>query len=150
MRKHKRQNKPTPHPVALAVFKNNLQRDATLLGLHCLSADHKSEQRKLLADLARIISLGVEIAKKSPKDANNAEGLHQCLHEIILMANSGCEWDTEWAVQMHTAVVVSNELIVEFPAIAYGIFPGACQLADEIFYGHDVSDSIHPYVPSPS
>ena len=150
MRKHKRQSKPTPHPVALAVFKNNLQRDAVTLGLHCFTADHKSEQRKLLADLARIISIGVEIAKKSPKDALNAEGLHQCLHEIILMANGGCEWDAEWAAQMHTAIEVSNELIVEFPAIAYGVFPGACQLADEIFYGHDVSDSIHPYVPSPS
>ncbi len=116
------------------------------MGITCLSAEHGSQQRRLLARLAYLIGLGAEVAAAYPVEGDNRAGLHQALTEVVRMACDGCTWDASWAAQLQLALEVSSELMLEHPQHAMLAQPSARGLCDDITAGRVRADSVAPFV----
>ena len=114
-----------------------------MMGAKMALTDHGSQQRETLADLARILALGVEIAARTK--APNKDGLHQCVHEVTRMAQDGGRWDSEWAHQLHTGLEVAAELLADHTDLAIYFMPAASRFSDDILHGRDMAGAIVPF-----
>ena len=117
-----------------------------VLGECCLQAPHESEQRELLASLAFMIGVGAEVAAVIPVLGDNRAGLHQALEEVVRMACDGCKWSAPWAAQLHLALEISAEVMMDDTILAMRVIPGAKDLAEDIMAGRIRPDAIAPLV----
>ena len=149
----KKRSKYRPHtrawlekanPVGRAVAMKNLHEDLLDLGITCLSAEHGSQQRCLLARLAYLIGLGAEVAAAYPVEGDNRAGLHQALTEIVRMACNGCTWDASWAAQLQLAADISSDLMLQHQQHAMRAEPAVKGLANRITAGCMRADQVAP------
>ena len=136
-------------PVARAIAKSELQAlqaQMALIGESCLQVAHESEQRELLASLAFMIGVGAEVAAVIPVLGDNRAGLHQALEEVVRMACDGCKWSAPWAAQLHLALEISAEVMMDDTILAMRVIPGAKDLAEDIMTGRIRPDAIAPLV----
>lgn len=136
-------------PVARAIAKSELQAlqaQMALIGESCLQVAHESEQRELLASLAFMIGVGAEVAAVIPVLGDNRAGLHQALEEVVRMACDGCKWSAPWAAQLHLALEISAEVMMDDTILAMRVIPGAKDLAEDIMAGRIRPDAIAPLV----
>lgn len=134
-------------PVARAIAKRELQAlhaQMAAIGDRCLQVAHESEQRELLASLAFMIGVGAEVAAVVPVLGDNRAGLHQALEEVVRMACDGCRWRGPWAAQLHLAMEVSAEVMMDDTVLAMRVIPGARALAADISTGRIKPDAIAP------
>lgn len=134
-------------PVARAIAKRELlalHAQMAEIGERCLQVGHESEQRELLAGLAFMIGVGAEVAAVVPVLGDNRAGLHQALEEVVRMACNGCRWNASWAAQLHLAMEVSAEVMMDDTALAMRVIPGARALAADITAGRIRPDTIAP------
>ena len=136
-------------PVARAIARSELQAlqaQMALIGESCLQVAHESEQRELLASLAFMIGVGAEVAAVIPVLGDNRAGLHQALEEVVRMACDGCKWSAPWAAQLHLALEISAEVMMDDTILAMRVIPGAKDLAEDIMAGRIRPDAIAPLV----
>ena len=136
-------------PVARAIAKRELQAlhaQMAAVGDRCLQVAHESEQRELLASLAFMIGVGAEVAAVIPVLGDNRAGLHQALEEVVRMACDGCKWSAPWAAQLHLALEISAEVMMDDVILAMRVIPGAKDLAEDIMAGRIRPDAIAPLV----
>ena len=136
-------------PVARAIAKRELQAlhaQMAAVGDRCLQVAHESEQRELLASLAFMIGVGAEVAAVIPVLGDNRAGLHQALEEVVRMACDGCKWSAPWAEQLHLAMEVAAEVMMDDVILAMRVIPGAKDLAEDIMAGRIRPDAIAPLV----
>ena len=136
-------------PVARAIAKRELmalQAQMAEMGSRCLQVAHESEQRELLASLAFMIGVGAEVAAVIPVLGDNRAGLHQALEEVVRMACDGCKWSAPWAAQLHLALEISAEVMMDDTILAMRVIPGAKDLAEDIMAGRIRPDAIAPLV----
>ena len=136
-------------PVARAIARSELhalQAHMAVMGECCLQAPHESEQRELLASLAFMIGVGAEVAAVIPVLGDNRAGLHQALEEVVRMACDGCKWSAPWAAQLHLALEISAEVMMDDTILAMRVIPGAKDLAEDIMAGRIRPDAIAPLV----
>ncbi len=136
-------------PVARAIAKRELQAlhaQMAAVGDRCLQVAHESEQRELLASLAFMIGVGAEVAAVIPVLGDNRAGLHQALEEVVRMACDGCKWSAPWAAQLHLAMEVAAEVMMDDVILATRVIPGAKDLAEDIMAGRIRPDAIAPLV----
>ena len=136
-------------PVARAIAKRELQAlhaQMAAVGDRCLQVAHESEQRELLASLAFMIGVGAEVAAVIPVLGDNRAGLHQALEEVVRMACDGCKWSAPWAAQLHLALEISAEVMMDDTILAMRVIPGAKDLAEDIMTGRIRPDAIAPLV----
>ena len=136
-------------PVARAIARSELhalQAHMAVMGECCLQAPHESEQRELLASLAFMIGVGAEVAAVIPVLGDNRAGLHQALEEVVRMACDGCKWSAPWAAQLHLALEISAEVMMDDTILAMRVIPGAKDLAEDIMTGRIRPDAIAPLV----
>ena len=136
-------------PVARAIAKRELQAlhaQMAAVGDRCLQVAHESEQRELLASLAFMIGVGAEVAAVIPVLGDNRAGLHQALEEVVRMACDGCKWSAPWAAQLHLALEISAEVMMDDTILAMRVIPGAKDLAEDIMAGRIRPDAIAPLV----
>ena len=136
-------------PVARAIARSELhalQAHMAVMGERCLQAPHESEQRELLASLAFMIGVGAEVAAVIPVLGDNRAGLHQALEEVVRMACDGCKWSAPWAAQLHLAMEVAAEVMMDDVILAMRVIPGAKDLAEDIMTGRIRPDAIAPLV----
>lgn len=134
-------------PVARAIARRELealQAHMATLAATCLQVPHESEQRDLLAGLAFMIGIGAEVAQVVPVLGDNRPGLHQALQEVVRMACDGCRWCAPWAAQLHLAMEVSAEVMLDDPIWAMKVIPGARRLAADIMAGHVRPEDVAP------
>lgn len=137
-------------PVARAIAKRELQElqsQMAVIGAKCLQVAHESEQRELLASLACMIGVGAEVAAVAavvPVLGDNRAGLHQALEEVVRMACNGCRWNASWGAQLHLAMEVSAEVMMDDTVLAMSVIPGARALAKDITAGRIRPDTIAP------
>lgn len=137
------------NPVARAIAKRELmalQAQMAEMGSRCLQVAHESEQRELLASLAFMIGVGAEVAAVIPVLGDNRAGLHQALEEVVRMACDGCKWSAPWAAQLHLALEISAEVMMDDTILAMRVIPGAKDLAEDIMAGRIRPDAIAPLV----
>ena len=135
-------------PVARAIAKREIQelhRQVQEVALVCLAVEHGTEQRELLANLAFMIGIGAEVAAVVPVQGDNRAGLHQSLAEVLRMACDGGRWDESWAAQLHIALEVSAELMMDNTHHAALVLPGARELAADVRAGRIRPDAIVPF-----
>ena len=135
-------------PVARAIAKREIQelhRQVQEVALVCLAVEHGTEQRELLANLAFMIGIGAEVAAVATVQGDNRAGLHQSLAEVLRMACDGGRWDESWAAQLHIALDVSAELMMENTHHAALVLPGARELAADVKAGRIRPDAIVPF-----
>lgn len=123
-----------------------LRQDMLDIGIKCLTVEHGSEQRALLARLAFMLGVGAEVAAVAKVLGDNRAGLHQSLAEVVRMACDGCRWDDAWAAQLQLALEVSAEVMLDNTQWAMLVLPGARALADDISAGRIRPDAIEPLV----
>lgn len=134
-------------PVARAIARRELQvLQAHMTGVadQCLQAPHGSEQRDLIAGLALMIGIGAEVALHVPVLGDNRAGLHQALQEVVRMACDGCCWSAPWAAQLHLAMEVSAEVMMDDTIMAMRVLPGARGLAADILAGRVRPEDVAP------
>ena len=135
-------------PVARAIAKREIQelhRQVQEVALVCLAVEHGTEQRELLASLAFMIGIGAEVAAVVTVQGDNRAGLHQSLAEVLRMACDGGRWDESWAAQLHLALEVSAELMMDNTHHAALVLPGARGLAADVKAGRIRPDAIVPF-----
>ena len=135
-------------PVARAIAKREIQelhRQVQEVALVCLAVEHGTEQRELLANLAFMIGIGAEVAAVVPVQGDNRAGLHQSLAEVLRMACDGGRWDESWAAQLHVALELSAELMMDNTHHAALVLPGARELAADVKAGRIRPDAIVPF-----
>ena len=135
-------------PVARAIAKREIQelhRQVQEVALVCLAVEHGTEQRELLANLAFMIGIGAEVAAVVPVQGDNRAGLHQSLAEVLRMACDGGRWDESWAAQLHVALELSAELMMDNTHHAALVLPGARELAADVKAGRIWPDAIVPF-----
>ena len=135
-------------PVARAIAKREIQelhRQVQEVALVCLAVEHGTEQRELLASLAFMIGIGAEVAAVASVQGDNRAGLHQSLAEVLRMACDGGRWDESWAAQLHIALEVSAELMMDNTHHAALVLPGARELAADVRAGRIRPDAIVPF-----
>ena len=135
-------------PVARAIAKREIQelhRQVQEVALVCLAVEHGTEQRELLANLAFMIGIGAEVAAAVPVQGDNRAGLHQSLAEVLRMACDGGRWDESWAAQLHVALELSAELMMDNTHHAALVLPGARELAADVKAGRIWPDAIVPF-----
>ena len=135
-------------PVARAIAKREIQelhRQVQEVALVCLAVEHGTEQRELLANLAFMLGIGAEVAAVVPVQGDNRAGLHQSLAEVLRMACDGGRWDESWAAQLHIALEVSAELMMDNTHHAALVLPGARELAADVKAGRIRPDAIVPF-----
>lgn len=136
-------------PVARAIARRELQAlqaHMAVVADKCLQVPHGSEQPDLLAGLAFMIAIGAEVAAVVPVLGDNRAGLHQALQEVVRMACDGCRWSAPWAAQLHLAMEVSAEVMLDDTVLAMRVVPGARRMADDIMAGRVRPDSVAPLV----
>lgn len=141
------QQRALASPVARAIARREvLAMQATVRGLAlaCMYAEHGSEQRELLANVAFIVGVGAEVAAVVPVAGDNREGLHQALAEVVRMACDGARWDADWAAQLSLALEVSAEVMLQDPVHATAVAPGAQGLAADVRAGRVRMDAVAP------
>lgn len=144
-----RQQRALASPVARAIARAEvmtMQATVRGLALACMYAEHGSEQRELLANLAYIVGIGAEVAAVVPVAGDNRAGLHQALAEVVRMACDGARWDAGWAAQVSMALEVSAEVALEDAARAMAVAPGAGELAADVRAGRVRMDAVAPLV----
>ena len=135
-------------PVARAIAKREIQglhRQVQEVALVCLAVEHGTEQRELLANLAFMLGIGAEVAAVVPVQGDNRAGLHQSLAEVLRMACDGGRWDESWAAQLHIALELSAELMMDNTHHAALVLPGARELAADVKAGRIRPDAIVPF-----
>lgn len=135
-------------PVARAIAKREIQelhRQVQEVALVCLAVEHGTEQRELLANLAFMIGIGTEVAAVVTVQGDNRAGLHQSLAEVLRMACDGGRWDESWAAQLHLALELSAELMMDNTHHAALVLPGARGLAADVKAGRIRPDAIVPF-----
>ena len=135
-------------PVARAIAKREIQelhRQVQEVALVCLAVEHGTEQRELLANLAFMIGIGAEVAAVVTVQGDNRAGLHQSLAEVLRMACDGGRWDESWAAQLHVALELSAELMMDNTHHAALVLPGARELAADVKAGRIWPDAIVPF-----
>ena len=135
-------------PVARAIAKREIQelhRQVQEVALVCLAVEHGTEQRELLANLAFMLGIGAEVAAVVPVQGDNRAGLHQSLAEVLRMACDGGRWDESWAAQLHVALELSAELMMDNTHHAALVLPGARELAADVKAGRIRPDAIVPF-----
>ena len=145
----KRNARALASPVARAIAKREIQelnRKMQEVALWCLAVEHGTEQRELLASLAFMIGVGAEVAAVIPVLGDNRAGLHQALEEVVRMACDGCKWSAPWAAQLHLALEISAEVMMDDTILAMRVIPGAKDLAEDIMTGRIRPDAIAPLV----
>lgn len=143
-----RQQRALVSPVARAIAKREIQelhRQVQEVALVCLAVEHGTEQRELLANLAFMLGIGAEVAAVVPVQGDNRAGLHQSLAEVLRMACDGGRWDESWAAQLHIALEVSAELMMDNTHHAALVLPGARELAADVRAGRIRPDAIVPF-----
>lgn len=135
---------PLQNPVGRAIAMKALRQDMLDIGIKCLTVEHGSEQRALLARLAFMLGVGAEVAAVAKVLGDNRAGLHQSLAEVIRMACDDCRWDDAWAAQLQLALEVSAEVMLDNAVLAMQMVPGARALADDITNGRIRPDAIEP------
>ena len=152
MKKHKKRKHYNPHgaPIWRGHAMRAMARELRDKSVDMLMADHGSEQRKLLAYLAKLVGIGAEVAARLPAEKRNAHGLHHSLAIVVQMACDGARWDSAWAAQLATAADLSADLLVENGDIAGQVFDGAHQLAARVLDGTIRADAIEPAPPEAS
>ena len=142
-----RQQRALASPVARAIARREvLAMQATVRGLAlaCMYAEHGSEQRELLANVAFIVGVGAEVAAVVPVAGDNRAGLHQALAEVVRMACDGARWDAGWAAQLSLALEVSAEVMLQDAVHATAVAPGAQGLAADVRAGRVRMDAVAP------
>lgn len=140
-----RQQRALASPVARAIARREvLAMQATVRGLAlaCMYAEHGSEQRELLANVAFIVGVGAEVAAVVPVAGDNRAGLHQALVEVVRMACDGARWDAGWAAQLSLALEVSAEVMLQDAVRATAVAPGAQGLAADVRAGRVQMDAV--------
>ena len=135
-------------PVARAIAKREIQelhRHVQEVALVCLAVEHGTEQRELLANLAFMLGIGAKVAAVVPVQGDNRAGLHQSLAEVLRMACDGGRWDESWAAQLHVALELSAELMMDNTHHAALVLPGARELAADVKAGRIRPDAIVPF-----
>ena len=135
-------------PVARAIAKREIQelhRQVQEVALVCLAVEHGTEQRELLANLAFMLGIGAEVAAAVPVQGDKRAGLHQSLAEVLRMACDGGRWDESWAAQLHVALELSAELMMDNTHHAALVLPGARELAADVKAGRIRPDAIVPF-----
>ena len=135
-------------PVARAIAKREIQelhRQVQEVALVCLAVEHGTEQRELLANLAFMLGIGAEVAAVVPVQGDNRAGLHQSLAEVLRMACDGGRWDESWAAQLHVALELSAELMMDNTHHAALVLTGARELAADVKAGRIWPDAIVPF-----
>lgn len=152
MKKHTTRKHYNPHgaPIWRGHAMRAMARELRDKSVDMLMADHGSEQRKLLAYLAKLVGIGAEVAARLPAEKRNAHGLHHSLAIVVQMACDGARWDSAWAAQLATAADLSADLLVENGDIAGQVFDGAHQLAARVLDGTIRADAIEPAPPEAS
>ncbi len=152
MKKHTKRKHYNPHraPIWRGNAMRAMARELREKSVAMLMADHGSEQRKLLAYLAKLVGIGAEVAARLPAEKRNAHGLHHSLAIVVQMACDGARWDSAWAAQLATAADLSADLLVENGDIAGQVFDGAHQLAARVLDGTIRADAIEPAPPEAS
>lgn len=137
MKRHTRRKHYNPH--AAPIWRGNamraMARELRDKSVAMLMADHGSEQRELLAYLAKLVGIGAEVAARLPAEKRNAHGLHHSLAIVVQMACDGAIWDSAWAAQLALAADLSADLLVENGDIAGQVFDGALYLSSSIMAG---------------
>lgn len=142
-----RQQRALASPVARAIARREvLAMQATVqdLALACMYAEHGSEQRELLANVAFIVGIGAEVAAVVPVTGENRPGLHQALGEVVRMACNGARWEAGWAAQLSLALEVSAEVMLQDAVHATAVAPGASELAEDVRAGRVRMDAVAP------
>lgn len=144
MKKHTKRKHYNPHsaPIWRGNAMRAMARELREKSVAMLMADHGSEQRELLAYLAKLVGIGAEVAARLPPEARNAHGLHHSLAIVVQMACDGDRWDSAWAAQLATAADLSADLLVENGDIAGQVFGGALYLSSSIMAGTIRLDAI--------
>ncbi|ATH13801.1 hypothetical protein CHL79_15905 [Delftia acidovorans] len=144
MKKHTKRKHYNPQgaPIWRGHAMRAMARELREKSVAMLMADHGSEQRELLAYLAKLVGIGAEVAARMPPEKRNAHGLHHSLAIVVQMACDGARWDSAWAAQLATAADLSADLLVENGDIAAQVFDGAHQLAACILAGTIRADAI--------
>jgi hypothetical protein len=93
-----------------------------------------------------MIGVGAEVAAVIPVLGDNRAGLHQALEEVVRMACDGCKWSAPWAAQLHLALEISAEVMMDDTILAMRVIPGAKDLAEDIMAGRIRPDAIAPLV----
>ena len=135
-------------PVARAIAKREIQelhRQVQEVALVCLAVEHGTEQRELLANLAFMIGIGAAVAAVVTVQGDNRAGLHQSLAEVLRMACDGGRWDESWAAQLHLALELSAQLMMDNTHHAALMLPGARGLAADVKVGRVRPDAIAPF-----
>ena len=146
MKKHTKRKHYNPHgaPIWRGNAMRAMARELREKSVAMLMADHGSEQREMLAYLAKLVGVGAEVAARLPAEKRNAHGLHHSLAVVVQMACDCARWDSAWAAQLATAADLSADLLVENGDIAAQVFDGAHQLAACILAGTIRADAIEP------
>ncbi|MCD2166853.1 hypothetical protein [Comamonas koreensis] len=131
-------------PMMALMVRKNMEAEYTSVGLHCVQADHQSNQTELLARLAYLLGIGAEIARAIPVAGDNRPGLHQALATVVGMAVDGHRWDSSWGAQLSHAVDISIDLFCSYRNLASQFEPGARMLADDVIAGKVRADVIRP------
>ena len=142
-----RQQRAQASPVARAIARREvlaMQATVRSLALECMYAEHGSEQRELLANVAFIVGVGAEVAAVVPVAGDNRVGLHQALAEVVRMACDGARWDASWAAQLSLALEVSAEVMLQDAVRATAVAPGASKLAADVRAGRVRLDAVAP------
>ena len=92
-----------------------------------------------------MIGIGAEVAAAVPVQGDNRAGLHQSLAEVLRMACDGGRWDESWAAQLHVALELSAELMMDNTHHAALVLPGARELAADVKAGRIRPDAIVPF-----
>lgn len=144
MKKHAKRKHYNPHgaPIWRGNAMRAMGRELRDKSVAMLMADHGSEQRELLAYLAKLVGIGAEVAARLPPEKRNAHGLHHSLAIVVQMACDGARWDSAWAAQLATAADLSADLLVENGDIAGQVFDGALYLSSSIMAGTIRLDAI--------
>lgn len=146
MKKHtkRRHRNPFAAPIWRGHVMLGMARELRTKSVAVMLAANGTDQRELLAYLAKVVGLGAEVAAKAPGESTNARGLHQALAAIVAMACNGARWDADWAQELVQAAEVAADLIVEHGGIASQFFAGADELAQLIIAGAIEPGAIAP------
>lgn len=128
-----------PNPVMTAVASEQQRQLNLNLGVLVALADDGQEQRKLLASLAAIISIGAEIAVHVNKSHPLARRMHGTLRTITQMALDGCRWRQAHALVIAEDLETARQLAKDFPQIGLAAAPASQALAQDI-----LNNRLHP------
>lgn len=131
-------------PMEALMARHSMASALLDLGLHCVLADHGSQQREMLTSLAYLIGVGAEVAIAVPVAGQNRPALHQALQAVVAMACDGHRWDAGWGAQLSLATEISIDLFCTYRQLALRFEPGARELSQAVMNGTVRLDAIAP------